>query len=124
MNDQIKEHILKLSGEVSLPISLEYKRYMAGVEFEISKIEKEDLKDGSFNFVYKGKLTGNCVITKENKKVYGQGKKSQSSRLRAAIWTIHRENDIEEEFDLYYNRSMGHIRNLLNDILNSMPEVK
>ena len=118
--NNINEHILKLSGFACLPKALEYKRYMAGIEFDINKISKKDRQDGSFDFEYKGKMTGNLVIRSEEKKIYGTGKKSPSSKLRARLWHYYRQRDYEITFDQFYAQCMFQIYNNIDIVLEQL----
>jgi len=120
MSNNINEHILKLSGFACLSKALDYKRYMAGIEFDVDKISKKDKQDGSFDFEYKGKMTGNIVIRSEENKIYGTGKKSSSSKLRARLWHYYRQKDYDLTFDQFYEKTMFQIRNNLEYVLECL----
>jgi len=101
----INEHILKITGSAVLagPLQLDHE-YSIGVVCNISGITDKSNNNGSINKTYKAEQTGLALISNDlGKKQYTKGKKTLSSKLRGALWHYYNENDINLEFDTFYN---------------------
>lgn len=82
-------------------------------EYEIYEEGEQDNQDGTYNKIYKAKLVGSSEIKQQGEKpsiIKGKTKRSQSQRLRAALWAINPE----EEF---YENTMNYIINNIDDII-------
>jgi hypothetical protein len=115
----VNEHILQITGTTTLAGPLKQgERYRMALEADVYSITQKDNQDGTVNMLYKTRQTGLCLITDNlGNKQYAEGKKSHSARCRGAIWHYWNENNIEIEFEQFYDKVMsmiiGNIDNLI-----------
>lgn len=117
---ELNEHILKISSAgVNIPEALELsRRYLINAEIDITDIRKIDNQDGTFNFIYTGRQTGQTQIMFDGGKVIkAKDKGSISKALHGAIWHYHNENGFVEEFDEYYKKVGKKIISYLPEII-------
>jgi len=103
MENQINEHILKITGSAMLPEPLEFENdYSLGVNVSVVKISDVSKNDGTKDKEYTGRLI-TCEILKDNGTVMKtEVGSSQSKKLRNQIyaWGLDNHSDIESE-ELY-----------------------
>ena len=116
---QINEYILQLTGTTTLADALKQgERYRMALEADVYSITQRDNHDGTVNMLYKARQTGLCAITDNlGNKQYAEGKKSKSAKLRGALWHYWQENQIEKEFDLFYEQVMSLIIGNIDSII-------
>ena len=107
MGDVIKEHVLNISGNISIPESLKFENEIdIACRGVITSIKKKDNNDGSFNFKYQFRPTGECIINTAGKKIIGKDKGRLSVKLRGALWHYHIDKNIEEDFEKWRDKIM------------------
>jgi len=79
-------------------------------ETAIYEVSTQDQNDGSYDKVYKCKVVGETQVKQEGKVVKGKSKRSQSKKLRQALWCINPE----EEF---YQKTMSKIISRIEDVV-------
>lgn len=110
--DKIDNYILKISGGIYIPEELDKEKVVSITNAEVTLYseEKRDNQDGTYNLVYKGKVTSAVEFVQEQKKIIGKPKQSQSVGLRRSIEFLADSKgmpDREEFYKIYTDKIMS-----------------
>lgn len=114
---ELNENVLKLSGKASIDGELELgKTYAVGIEIGITNEGKDDLENGTYDRVFKGKLI-RAVIQTVTGDIKTKEKNSQSSKLRLAIMR-RKPSDSSLDDEAWYQYILGGIRHNLEEVID------
>ena len=114
---KIDSYIIKITGGIYIPEALDKEKVVSIRDAEVTLYSEEnrDNQDGSYNIVYKGKVTSAVEFVQENKKIKGKPKMSQSVGLRRAIEYLADYNqleDREEFYKMYTDKVMANVHDV------------
>lgn len=107
-------HKIKISSfttEIDKPIDPNLRTYVT-IEADMYSVENPVPTDEQEETIYKGKLVGSTIIKQAGKKeaIIGKSKRSQSKRLRSALWSINPSED-------FYQQTLDKILANLEDVI-------
>lgn len=107
-------HKIKISSfttEIDQPIDPSLRTYVT-IEADMYSVENPVPTDEEEETIYKGKLVGSTIIKQSGKKesIIGKSKRSQSKRLRAALWSLNPSED-------FYQQTIDKILANLEDVI-------
>ena len=101
----------ELEGEID-----RNKRTLVTSEVDIYEVSTQDNQDGSYNMCYKSKLVGSTIVQQgEDKPKVAKSKRSQSQKLRAALWSINPEEG-------FYQTMMDKLIINLEDVIDFLKD--
>lgn len=111
--DKIDNYILKITGGIYIPEELDKEKVLSITNAEVTLYseEKRDNQDGTYNLVYKGKVTSGVDFTQGAKKLKGKPRQGQSVGVRRAIEFLADEKgeNREEFYKIYTDKLMNNI---------------
>ncbi len=111
--NQYKIKINTFTAEISEPIDPKL-RSLITFEADFYEESLRDLQDGEFDKIFKGKLSGSCIIKQgDNKPILAKSKRSPSQKLRMAIAKI---NPDEEYYESVMNKILINIEEIIEKI--------
>jgi len=81
--------------------------YVIGVTTAITNIDRKDNQDGTFTFTYKARVATVDLVNAVGKSIQARAKGSESKRQRGQLFVIHRDYNIEEDFETWYPKAMA-----------------
>lgn len=115
---QVNEHILKLSGEVSLEAPLENDTdYLLALEGGIISKTEKPTGDGGIDIIYKFKPSRVITTNQKGSSVKSIDKKRNSQKFRNMINFFRKEKYPEIDEEEFYNRFMGKAMSYFEDIV-------
>ena len=108
--DKYKLKLTSPSAELAEELDRD-KRTLVTCEVDIYAVEDQDNQDGTYNRVYKAKLNGTTIVKQgDNKPIIAKSKRTQSQKIRQALWTL----DPEEEFyNIITDKMVANIEDLV-----------
>jgi len=113
----INEHILKIAGGAYLGNEIDPSKTLKvkSADIDIYEVSERDNNDGTFNKIYKGKITSAVEIEQGDKVIRGTDKTKKSVKLRFAIQCLADELG-EEDREFFYKTVMEKIIFFLPEI--------
>ena len=114
---KINDHILKLSGEVSIAEGLENDTdYLAAIEGGVISVTEKPNGDGTADKIYKFKPSKVQVLDGKGKTIKSTDKKRNSQKFRNMINFFRQEKYPEIEEEQFYDSFMGKAMARFDDI--------
>ena len=119
MEEKINENILRITGSSNIPEPLKTgHEYSIVLKADCIGVNKRDNHDGTFNYTFLLRQTGEAIITTDRGKIIqSKGRKSKSKALRGALWHFYEQNEEQGEFEPFYEKMMDLIIKYLPEIL-------
>jgi hypothetical protein len=119
MTDKIDKYKLvvnRFTAEIEKSLDRNLRTFVT-VETEIYDVSHPDNNDGTFDEVAKAKLVGSTIIKQQGQKDFlvGKSKRTQSQKLRAAIWSI---NPDEEFYTIITDKIILNIEEIIEFLKN------
>lgn len=100
----INEHILKLTGKVTLPKPLTLsKTYLIGVEGDVTESTDKDNNDGTFNREFKFEPLTVEVVNEKGDSIRAMGKTKMHQKIRGRHWVWQQENQSDVDYEQFGN---------------------
>lgn len=114
--DRYKIKVNTFSSELEAPLDRNLRSFIT-IEADIYDVGTPDNHDGTCDTVYRAKLVGSTIIRQEGQKtiIKGKSKRTNSQRLRAAIWAI---NSDEVFYDVIMNKIIANIEEVIEFLKN------
>ena len=120
MENNVNEHILRITGSASLPEKLDYKDYLISINADVTDIKKKRREDRTFDFHYTARML-TCDVLKENGEVITAKDKTRiSQKLRGRAWAAHQEHNIQMDVEEFYEKVGKGIILYYDDILRML----
>lgn len=115
MIDKYKLKLTQPSAELSEPLDRE-KRTLVTCEVDIYSVEDQDNQDGTYNRVYKAKINGSTIVKQgDSKPIIAKSKRTQSQKIRQAIWSINPEEDF---YNIITDKIVANIEDVIEYLKN------
>ena len=103
----INEYILKLTGKATLPEALELgNSYKITIDGEITTATDSNNQDGTLNRIYRFEPIL-CEVLKDNgSTIKAKDIRKRSQQLRNGLWKKWKNENVEIDFETYYDRKM------------------
>ncbi len=118
MTKQINEHILKLSGQVSIPEPLESgSNYSIALHGSITGHSEDSNDDGTWNVTWKFRPVTGEILDSLGKTIKIKDKRKLSQKLRGRIFISWKESGSSLTEEDYYEQTMRLIIQDLDTLL-------
>jgi hypothetical protein len=114
---ETNEHILKLSGKVSMPVELELgKAYKILVDGEVIKTERLNNQNGTADTVATFKPIVAQVEMEHGEIVKSKDNRNNSRLMRNACWAVWNKENLPGESETFYDFATKHFLGQLDSI--------
>lgn len=124
MENNVNEHILRITGSASLPEKLDYKSYLVSANVDVTDIKKKRREDGTYDFIYSGRMLTAEVLKDNGEVLTAKDKTRISQKLRHRSWIAHQEHNIQMDTEDFYERVGKGIILYYDDILRMLGFIK
>jgi len=94
--DQYKLTVNRFTTELDKPLETNLRSAII-TEVEIYETAYRDKQDGTYDQIYKSKVCGATEIKQGGILVKGKSKRTQSKKLRQALWSINPEEEFYQD---------------------------
>jgi len=93
MIDKYKIVLSRFNAELETPLDSSL-RTLVTTEVDIKSEETTNNEDGTYDLLYKCKVVGSTIVKQgANKPVFCKSKRTQSQKLRQAIWSLNPDEE-------------------------------
>ena len=101
----LHDYLIKLSGKAVIPQSLKIGyNYTIKADGTITKIIESDNDDGSHQYVHQFKSVLMEILDEKGERIKAKDTRRISQRIRARIYVYWKENQINQDFEEFYQR--------------------
>lgn len=96
---------LKIAGKSNIPETLEIgKSYSIANNVEITKEEKSNNQDGTFDLIYKAEILTTEILKDNGETIKAKDTRQNSVKIRKVIYAIWSQKNTSIPFDIFYDK--------------------
>jgi len=96
---------IKITGKSNIPEPLEIgKSYSIANNVEITKEEKSNNQDGTYDLIYKAEILTTEILKDNGQTIKAKDTRSNSTKIRKVLFAIWSQKSTSMPFDIFYDK--------------------